>query len=683
MHKSSASQDIPAKAEVLARVYMDAIAGSEGVKIHPMFNLHDQDAVDEFLKGLETQDDANLPHIRVDLLIAAALSARMIAAETDLAHRLRNQGPVVLVKTHTSELVDALKEVFEACATNAGAIRKLIVARDGTERGSGSGRTDKDVLSALKAQWPVIGIAPSPKKQLPAPLLRMAQYELSLPPIDRWDIELVLQAITGKKPEGVIDSDIVRDADITDYALAFHRGYSAEQCLERLGELVTKKRVVDQDGPLLEDLAGYSEAKVWGLELVADIAAYRKGEVSWDDFDHRGLLLSGPPGVGKSSFAKALARSAGVPLIATSVANWNAASYLSGTLQSISDVFGKAQRLAPSILFIDEVDGISDRSALRGEYVEYWTQIVNLVLEHLAGVDERPGVTVIAATNHPEKIDPALLRSGRLDRHISLQKPDVTAMAAILRFHLGANVLPDADLMSIALAARGSTGADCEAWVRRAKADARRAGRDVTVDDLINQVTANNTMTPTLRRRISIHEAGHVVAGHVLGVGKLQEVGIGHNAGFTLVQGLVPAGGCERDMDNAVSFFLAGRAAEKILLGDVGTGSGGNPESDLANATTIALQADAQFGFGALGLQYVPDAQVAYGWVAPQLSVSVRKRLDLGLQKAEEILGQNLHLLKTLADALDRHGYLSAAEVADVIDEAKQASVVALKDAAE
>jgi SpoVK/Ycf46/Vps4 family AAA+-type ATPase len=132
------------------------------------------------------------------------------------------------------------------------------------------------------------------------------------------------------------------------------------------------------------------------------------------------------------------------------------------------NAFAQARRLAPSILFIDEIDGISDRATLKGDYVEYWSQIVNLFLELLAGIEDRPGVVVVAATNHPDKIDEAVRRAGRLDRTITIEKPDVEDLVGIVRFHLKDD-LTNADLLPVALAARGGTGADLEAWVRRAK----------------------------------------------------------------------------------------------------------------------------------------------------------------------------------------------------------------------
>src|SRR5262249_47484740 len=153
------------------------------------------------------------------------------------------------------------------------------------------------------------------------------------------------------------------------------------------------------------------------------------------------------------------------------------------TLQSMRTAFSQARRLAPCILFIDEIDGISDRARLSGNSVEYWSQIVNSLLELLAGVEERPGVVVIGVTNHPDKIDAAVRRAGRLDRTIEIEKPSVEDLAAIIRFHLGRD-LAAAELMPAALVARGGTGADVEAWVRRARSAARRQRRPLELADL-------------------------------------------------------------------------------------------------------------------------------------------------------------------------------------------------------
>lgn len=148
---------------------------------------------------------------------------------------------------------------------------------------------------------------------------------------------------------------------------------------------------------LLKDLAGYGQAKEWGLELAQDLDLWRNGALKWDEVDHRAVVLAGPPGTGKTSFAKVLANTLRVPLVATSVAEWNGRSNLSGTIKRMEEVFKQALDQAPCVLFIDEVDGISNRNTLDDRYVEYWTQIINRMLELVTEAMGKEGVILVGA----------------------------------------------------------------------------------------------------------------------------------------------------------------------------------------------------------------------------------------------------------------------------------------------
>ena len=190
-----------------------------------------------------------------------------------------------------------------------------------------------------------------------------------------------------------------------------------------------------KDHLFVERLAGYGDAQQWALDLKLDLEAFGKKEVGWSDLSSR-LLLSGPPGTGKTTFARALCNTLQVPLIATSVARWLEASSLGDVLAAMNATFEQATKAAPCILFIDEVDNIGNRGHSDRPYDDYWSSLVNRVLELLDGASKTEGVIVVAATNRPDKIDPALLRSGRLEKHIVIPQPDTAALAKIIAHHL-------------------------------------------------------------------------------------------------------------------------------------------------------------------------------------------------------------------------------------------------------
>lgn len=186
---------------------------------------------------------------------------------------------------------------------------------------------------------------------------------------------------------------------------------------------------------LLEHLAGYGEAMTWALDLKLDLDAYRAQTVRWWDLSTR-LLLSGPPGTGKTTFARALCNSLQVPLVATSVSTWLEGGHLDGVLRRMSLTFEEAAALAPAIVFIDEVDGIGKRAASERDHADYWNAVVNRLLELLDGAVKTEGIIVIGATNRPQEIDAAVTRAGRLEKHIIIPQPDIDALTGILRHHL-------------------------------------------------------------------------------------------------------------------------------------------------------------------------------------------------------------------------------------------------------
>ncbi|MGX5721441.1 ATP-binding protein [Shinella zoogloeoides] len=190
----------------------------------------------------------------------------------------------------------------------------------------------------------------------------------------------------------------------------------------------------------VETLAGYGPARDWALNLKADLLLWKQGKLRWDDMTTK-LLLSGPPGTGKTIFARALCNTLEVPLLATSVARWLEPGYLGDVLTRMSASFIVATERAPSILFIDELDNIGRRQGAGSRnYDDYWASLINRMLELLDGASKTEGIIVVGATNLPERIDPALLRSGRLETHVQIPMPNLEALVGILGHHLGSDL---------------------------------------------------------------------------------------------------------------------------------------------------------------------------------------------------------------------------------------------------
>ncbi|MGY4224974.1 cell division protease FtsH [Bradyrhizobium sp. USDA 4503] len=671
--------------DLLGRAYLDMLATEAGANSAPLLrNGNLDDPIEKLIDDLSTTPDSvRRTSIRADLAAAAILVARTIEPVDGLTRELRRSCPVVSFATHRPELVSLVKQVLKTCAFGSDtkvldersfdrhsySRPALLLCRDG---GSSEHRPDRGntvVADALHARAPIVGVAPDPRRNLPRDLLRAAEYNLSLNQLDASAVLLVIEAVTGKRPQAALDDELVRAIDISDLALSVHADRSPDDCLDRLKKIVSTKSFFTHDGPCLEELAGYGEAREWGLNLVGDLREYRSGRLDWSCIE-KGLLLVGPPGVGKTQYARALAKSANVPLVSTSVADWNSVAYLSGTLGAIKESFSQARQLAPCILFIDELDGISDRASLTTEYKEYWTQIVNLLLELLAGIEERAGVVVIGATNHPDHIDAAVRRAGRLDRMIEIQPPDTVTLAAIFRFHLGPDLLANQDLTPIALAATGKTGADVEAWVRRAKSRARRAKRDLVVEDVLHEVRSGREGLPkNLRRSFSVHEAGHLVVGVALAVFEPRALTILDYGGGTHVDVSLANSQTQIGIENCITALLAGRAAEEVILGlpQATAGAGHGEGSDFSRATRAAIDLELRFGFGALGVAHFSDRTAETLMHDSSIMALIVKRLDRCLAHARELVTENRTAVEAVAGRLEATGYLDRGAIDELL----------------
>ena len=340
------------------------------------------------------------------------------------------------------------------------------------------------------------------------------------------------------------------------------------------------------------------------------------------------------------------------------------------------------------ILFVDEIDGIGDRRTFSGENAPYSTQVVNAFLELVDGVEGREGVVLLAACNHPDRIDPAIRRSGRLDRHVELTLPNVDELAAILAHHLGA------ENISWLVGAGSDSGASRPgkrtsrartmgraAWhrirsvpspsgcvarpeptssVSPAKRAAGRGRQDdrLTRDDLLAAVSGGRPdATPEQRWRVAVHEAGHAVVTEALGLGTVIEIVLtdGGRAGHTEIRLDEPPALTRAWILDRVVGLLAGRAAEEVILGAPSAGSGGGATSDLAEATRLLLQITASAGLGPRGRLtwfMAPDRLPEGALTSTEVLVDVEQDLQEAYDRAKELVARRVSEVRRLAEEL-------------------------------
>jgi len=430
------------------------------------------------------------------------------------------------------------------------------------------------------------------------------------------------------------------------------------------------------DGLSLSNLHGLGEARSFAEDLITDIHEATCGRLDWEHVD-RGVLLAGAPGTGKTTLARAIAKDCGIRFISASASGWQAAGHLGDHIRAIRADFRRARRYAPSILFIDEIDSIGSREDFSGKNAQYSTQVVNALLEQIQGMDPEAPVIVIAATNHAERVDPALRRAGRLDRVIQIRRPNRQALAQIFRFYLAEYAGEDAperlDTEALGAFAFGLTGADVELIVRGAVRRARRAGRPIQQQDLIDEMTrkprdpaSSPRLTAEEVRRVAVHEAGHALAAYLTDSRgeDISFVSIVPRADGTL--GFVARMPSERALTTHTEYLerlevvLGGRAAEEIVFG--ADGVTGGAQSDLKVATKSAIQMTTQLGLG-------PERSLLWSETPSKEQTMEASRVLSDAYRA--VLGK-LHsdadILTRLADALEDRQELTGEEVRALLD---------------
>ncbi|WP_349434309.1 AAA family ATPase [Pararhizobium sp. A13] len=424
-------------------------------------------------------------------------------------------------------------------------------------------------------------------------------------------------------------SSLLKCGEISDDALALIAKEPAERidALFRIGQPVEVAAArLKKDEPVaapssetlsLRTNKGFGPASSWAIQLQRDLAEWRCGKLPWSEVD-RGILLFGPPGTGKTRFAMALARECEMHLISTSISRWQSSrdGHLGDLLKAMYGSFAEAKSNAPCLLFLDEIDSIGDRKQFNSRYKDYSVQVVNGLLESLDGVDSREGVIVMGACNHPERIDPAVLRSGRLEKHVHFPLPDADTRADILQFYLP-SLAAEPKLKAIASRLVGFSGADLERLARHAKRTARTNNRDIALTDVEEHLQAPQILDDASLFRVAVHEVGHAILAHALDVGVVTAVEVydqreSHPTeraahGITFIEQPLRGFRTKNGILNNIAMSLGGLAAEEVILDDRSTSSGGAKGSDLELATSMAIEMCGEYGLDN-SLFFVPGA---------------------------------------------------------------------------
>ena len=451
----------------------------------------------------------------------------------------------------------------------------------------------------------------------------------------------------------------------------------------------SRARRYDEDNIKItfKDVAGADEAK----QELEEVVEFLKHPKKYNDLGAKipkGVLLYGPPGTCKTLLAKAVAGEAGVPFFSISGSDF-VEMFVGVGASRVRDLFEQAKKSAPCIVFIDEIDAVGrQRGAGLGGGHDEREQTLNQLLVEMDGFGDNEGIIMIAATNRPDILDPALLRPGRFDRQIVVDRPDIKGRQEILKVHVkGKPISPEVELGVIARRTPGFTGADLSNLVNEAALMAARKNKNKIDMPEMEEAAERVIMGPERRSRVisdkekrltAYHEGGHTLVGMLLDntdpVHKVTIIPRGRAGGYTLSLPKEDRYYATRsEMLDELKVLLGGRVAEALVLKEISSGA----SNDLQRATSLARQMICEYGMspelGPMTFGHRQD-QVFLGRdigrdkdyseeVAAKIDKEIRKFIDEAYQKTESLLNENMDKLHLIADALIERETLEGEEI--------------------
>ena len=453
----------------------------------------------------------------------------------------------------------------------------------------------------------------------------------------------------------------------------------------------------DKNKVTFKDVAGLKEEK----EEVKELIDFLKNPKKFQKLGARipkGVLLYGPPGTGKTLLARAVAGEANVPFYYISGSDF-VELFVGVGASRVRDMFQQAKRTAPCLIFIDEIDAVGRQrgSGIGGGHDER-EQTLNQLLTEMDGFGENEGIIIIAATNRPDVLDPALLRPGRFDRQVTVNLPDVKGREEILKVHARNKVLADGvNIEALAKRTPGYSGADLENLLNEAALLAVRRNKEaITMSEideasdrvLMGPAKSSKTRSENDRKLVAYHESGHAVVGIKLkGANDVQKVTIiprGSAGGYNM---MIPSEekicSTKTDLLEQITGLLAGRVAEEVVFGEITTGA----ENDFSKATKIARSMVTEYGMSDLGPMQLEqqEGSVFLGRdynksrnfsneVAHEIDTEMRQIIDECYKKATKIIKDNRDLLELLATALLEYETLTKEQIDYLVENGKMPS---------
>jgi len=448
----------------------------------------------------------------------------------------------------------------------------------------------------------------------------------------------------------------------------------------------------DNDKKCFKDVAGLTEEK----QEVEELIDFLKNPKKFQKLGARipkGVLLVGPPGTGKTLLAKAVAGEANVPFFYISGSDF-VELFVGVGASRVRDMFKEAKRSAPCLIFIDEIDAVGRQrgTGLGGGHDER-EQTLNQLLTEMDGFGENEGIIIIAATNRPDVLDPALLRPGRFDRQVTINLPDAKGREAILKVHAKNKILDKTvKLENLSLRTPGFSGADLENLLNEAALLAVRRDKEAITMDEIDEATDRVLMGPAKTSRkitekekklVSLHEAGHAVIGIKLEdaneVHKITIIPRGMAGGYTMMlpkeEKMVVL--TKKELLAEITGLLGGRVSEEMFLGEISTGA----SDDFKKATNIARSMVTEYGMSDLGpMQYEQQSGSVflgrdYGksknfsdQVALEIDRETRKIIEECYEKSKDIISKNKNLIMLLSDALMKYETLTKEQIEYIVE---------------